>query len=391
MHPENPPKGGTTNFAVKGDMIMLVFQTNKKTMVRTSETACTQVFSITNPLSFIELFFSKDETEENGEKSGSKRYIWYIIGLFALILANAVFFMWRETPESSDEKLKRLMANEDYRNAVILCNNLLSEHPKDASSIYTIATEAMLKDILADGWNDKIITGLFTDARVILTNAANQSGYNPEGLKAVEVFNWITDLEEYFFKSDSETPVIIFRDEIHISYLLTQWDKNKKDIRKVLNQIFSQSYPVAEENGDNNTELTQHKVYTHLNILQNQKNLYFGVIQDLKKSIQKEIDAENPVSAISAIAEFKRRFPGIGGLNLLEADASNYIELYQAVKSKKWSQIPKLSDKIRFQTELFAESVDRLLMTHEKLSRTREIFKQKRKDSVLLSKSSERR
>jgi len=352
-----------------------------------SETAESQIFTITNPLSFIELFFS-EKGEDNQEKSDNKKYIWYIIGFIALIFANIIFFIWKELPESSDEKLKRLMANEDYRNVLIICNNLLSEHPKDASYLYNIATEATLKDILADRWNDKINTGLFTDARAILTDAANQSRYNPEGLKAVEILNWITDLEEYFFKSDPETPVIIFRDEIQISYLLTQWDKNKKDIRKVLNRIFFQSYPVEEEHENcNDTELTQHKIYTHLNILQNQKNLYFGVIQDLKKNIQKKIDAGNPDSLISAISEFKRRFPGIGGLDILEADASDYIELFQAVKSEKWSQIQKLSDKIEFQTEFFADNADRLLLSHEKMSSIREIFKQKREDIILLSKS----
>ena len=334
-----------------------------------------ETFRITSPSAFLDIFFSKDKTAKRISARERKNALAKLLRILAALLAilMIVGFVRQNIAKSSGHRLKTLMEEKRHSEYLSSADQMLAQYPENRD-LREAAANILLRDILDQGWIVKLNNALFTDARSILANAAGQSRHNPDGLKIVKLLHWITDIEAYFSGRKPEMLLTIFRDEIQIESLLKRWNSDKTDIRHVFKQIMLQ----------NQSELLQNSVYSHLDMLQTQKILYFEVIQNLKNSIEAKLDADH-LSPVSVIDEFEHKYPGLGGIKELREDSSNYIRLRQKIRSEQWSEIPELLNKLEFQTGFFTDKVGRLLEGKEMMHISSD-FGHTRQGVVLLAK-----
>lgn len=316
---------------------------------------------INNPSSFLDMLLSADNAKVHQTAPEcfkkrtffSRRIGWYFLFLLGAILL-AGLIIWRTIITSPEYALEKLIKEGRYSQCFSAANEMLSRDP-DNKALQSIGAEALLKDILKKGWADQLNKSLFADARTILENAALKNSYNPEGVKLLQVLSWLTDAEEYFAEKSPGMSIVIFRDEIRIESLLEEWEMNKEAIRGVLGQIADQ----------NNSESLQKRIYLCLDRLQAQKVLYFGVIQEFKQNIQKELGADRPGELLLTIDEFKRNYPEIQGVEAIETDSAKYIRLWHAIKSEQWNEVRSMADRFQFHTAPFIAKVRQLLNSGE--------------------------
>ncbi|QTA89931.1 hypothetical protein [Desulfonema magnum] len=296
---------------------------------------------------------------------------WLLISLTLLVMTATG---WITVFKSSEHKAMNLMEQGKCRECLAYVENVLRENPRN-KNLCKIETEAIVKDILHHGWAQQLKHGHFSEARKFLEDMTKQNSDLPERLKTVRLLNWIAEIEEYFFERSPGTPIVIFQDEIRTESLLTQWDREKNDIRCLLNQI-----------GKENTELPPDRIYRCLERLQAQKRLYSGVIQDFKTTIDKMLDTDRPSALMLTINEFKRKFPAIGGLEALNEDLANYMRLREKINSEQWPEDPGVPDNLCFQTEPFVARVDTLLSTRKELRHARSTFRNNKNHTISLAK-----
>jgi hypothetical protein len=316
---------------------------------------------INNPSSFLDTLLSEDNADkakvhqyapEQSKKNFFSRNIgWFLFLLGAVLLAG---FIWRAVSTSPEYTLKKLIREGHYSQCLAVANAMLIKEPYN-KTLQSLGAEALLKGVLKNGWADLLNNLSFADARVILENSAEKISHNPEGVKLLQVLNWLTDVEEYFAEKSPGMSIVIFRDEIRIEWLLQGWDMNKEDIRRVLQKI----------SAHDDSESLQKRIYLCLDRLQAQKVLYFGVIQEFKHAIQKKLEADRPAELLLSIDEFKHNYPEIQGIEAIEADSAKYIQLWHAVKSEQWNEVRSMADKFQFHTAPFIAKVHQLLNSGE--------------------------
>ncbi|OQX26086.1 MAG: hypothetical protein BWK80_12220 [Desulfobacteraceae bacterium IS3] len=275
------------------------------TDIQISEDNENNIVFINKPSLFLDSFYSVPHAEPE-IKSISKPG-WRVWILLTILLITGI---WKIIPESAEHRSEQLMTQGQYRECAAVANQYLSLDSNN-QTLCDIGAEAMVKDILHVGWLDKIDNGQFDDAKTMLTEAAEFSRHNPEGMKVVRALNWIADMEEYFYQRKTETPLVIFQDETRLKSLLRRWKKDKDNIRDFFCALTAYSHEDTW-NKDIADQL-QTRVFRGLDKLQIQNLFYVGDIEELKKAVQL---ASKP-DQLKIIEQFRRRFPGIGGLEAM--------------------------------------------------------------------------
>ncbi len=273
--------------------------------IQISEDNENNIVFINKPSLFLDSFYSVPHAEPEIESISKPS--WRVWILLTILLMTGI---WKIIPESAEHRSEHLMSQGQYRECAAVANQDLSLNSNN-QTLREIGTEAMVKDILHVGWLDKIDNGQFDDARIMLTEAAEFSRHNPEGMKVVRALNWIADMEEYFYQKKPETPLVIFQDEKRLKSLLRRWKKDKDNIRDFFCSLTAYSHEDTW-NKDIADQL-QVRVFRGLDKLQIQNLFYVGDIEELKKAVELASKSDR----IKIIEQFKRRFPGIGGLEAM--------------------------------------------------------------------------
>jgi len=355
------PKEGKTQYIKDGTAFLKVFLSeNKKTKQGedTSEKDKSDAPHSPKKKTPLKIIFEAFR----GKPEDARKRKWFLsaaagIGLIVFLFGAAVM-------TSPEHELNEMTAQGKYKEGIEFANRILSRKPEERTlkelvttpifkyvlpeykDLQTLAAEALLKDILPE-WSDKLNNRLFSQALEILANTAEQTRHNPEALKSVELMIWIQDMEQYFSGRSPETPIVIFRDEIQIESLLSRWEQNKNENRRIFTFI-------AEQN--TSFEAIQKHVYHCLDILQKWEFAYLKPIQEFKNVIKEKLNADRTDALESEINEFRRRFPGIGGLKALDEDLSHYKKILNAEKIERTT----LLGQMKFQTEPFIEKAGHL-------------------------------
>ncbi|MDY6987903.1 MAG: FHA domain-containing protein [Thermodesulfobacteriota bacterium] len=274
---------------------------------------------------------------------GRKRK-WYLLGLVGVLLVAGVISV--VVLSSPERKLKRLMKQERYSECAQVADEILRKDPQN-EGVCDIAAEALIKEILP-AWTTQLEDSRFREARELLAGATSRNPHNANGVKAIGLLVWVTDLEEFFAERNSGAPVNTFRDEGQIESLLEGWNKDKNCNCSLLDQMsnYTPSFSVM-----------QRQIHSHLNTLKTMETMYVGPTKDLRNKIQKQLGADEPGALVSAIEDFQRRHPKVGGIEVLQQDLSNYLALWQAAESKRLSEVSTLLDEYQFQTKPFIDKV----------------------------------
>jgi len=274
---------------------------------------------------------------------GQKRK-WYLLGLCGILLAAGVVSV--VLLSSPERNLKRLMKQQRYNECAQVADAILLENPHD-ERVCDIATEALIKGILPD-WMDKLKSARFAEAREFLASAASRNEHNPDGLRAIELLVWVTDLEEFFAGRKGETPVTIYRDEEKVESLLSRWTKDKNCNCSLLDQMANHHPPFA---------IYQRQIHSDLNALKTLETMRVEPTEGLKAAIESQLDADRPEALVVAVEDFGRKYPNIGGIEALQKDVTAYIALWRAVESKELFKVSSLLEEYPYQTKPFVDKV----------------------------------
>lgn len=245
---------------------------------------------MTNPERFIDLFFSESKPVS---PAGPKKKLAVFGVLAATLLAVAILIAW---PASPEKKLNSLVEQGKYRECLLLAGKMPNE-----KGVRSIVMSAFVKEVVRSGWPVKINRGFFTEARTIPENIGKTTE-NPDVAGAIRALNWVAGIEEHFYNRRPETPVVLLRDEARMESLLNTWDADRKEITGILDRLAGEGADIRQ------------RVYAHADTLHRDKFQYLEAIKDLKTGLGNLTDAE----AVSAIDEFRRRYPGVGGIDDLK-------------------------------------------------------------------------
>jgi hypothetical protein len=297
-----------------------------------------------SPLQDKKRLFAALIAEFWGKPGQAQKRKWYVLGFVGVLLVSILLGV--VIYNSPERKLKRLMKQRRYAECSDVANKILRKNSNN-QSVCDIATEALMKDILP-GWTAKVKGSHFTEARELLAGATARNQHNPDGVKAIELLVWATDLEEFFAGRNSETSVNMFGDEAQIEPLLKRWNKDKDSNGSLLDQM---------SNLEPSFSVTQRQIYSHLNSLKTMETMRVEPTEELKEAIQKGLDADQPQALVSTIEDFQGKYPKIGGIGALQQDLAAYMSLWKALESKQLFEISKLLGEYRFQTKPFIDKV----------------------------------
>ncbi len=326
------------------------------------------VFFKNSPTLFAKIVLEQNEQKDNSPdapkktitatKSFNKKLIKGVLSGLGILLFIAAS-VWTISEISPEYRLKKMTADGKYEACIAHANEILSQDSKektflsyimeavtDRDKISEIANDALIKGMVP-AWTDTLNKGDFIEARKFLADATEQSKYNPYAQKAVRLLNWITDMREYFFGKNLETPIVIFHDEIRIASLLEKWDMNKNENLFLLNQITKQ---------DSNFESLQKQISGDLTVLEKWKFDYLPPLEEFKKDIQDHLNAGRLTELSAVISKFKREFPGVGGIKDIEEDLSKYDLLLKANPSERGN----LLKDFQFKSKPFIEKAESL-------------------------------
>ena len=247
---------------------------------------------------------------------------------------------------SPDYKIETLIAQKQYQALLNYTNDLLAKKP-DNDKWREYATKALIKTVLPK-WQMKLEKGDFTGADEILLQAAAQTDHNPDGLKIVKLLDWVSTIEMYFTQRNAETPLFLFRNEMQLDAIIEQWEKNKFNYRRFLEQI---------RNQDASFKLLYNRIYQHLNILQTDASLYLEPIQKIKAQINTKLNENRLQDIIHILDTFERDYPKIDGTKAVRQDLNNCIKLRTALKEKRMSAISRMLAESKLKTRPFVKWV----------------------------------
>jgi pSer/pThr/pTyr-binding forkhead associated (FHA) protein len=272
---------------------------------------------------------------------------WYLLGLIgALLVAGGISAVILSSPE---RKLKKLMKEHRYAECSAVANDILREDSQN-EGVCDIATEALIKAILPD-WTTRLRHSRFADARAFLASAAARNRHNPDGLRAIGLLLWVTDLEEFFAERKGDTPLTMFHDEEQVASLMDRWEKERDSNRSLMDQI---------SNYDPSFAVIQRQMHSHLNALKTIETMKVEPTQELKETIESLLGADRPEALVATVEDFRRKYPTIGGIEALEKDLSAYLVLWKAVESQQLLKACELLEAHPFQTKPFVDKVRRI-------------------------------
>jgi len=235
------------------------------------------------------------------------------------------------------------MKGERYGDALALTDKMLLKNPSN-KNVQQLATKALIKEILSD-LDTYLNEAAFIDASAFLSTLAEKSQNNPEGLRVIDLFNWIVLLEAYSHQRDLEA-LVLYQDEKEIENLLQKWNEKEEDYRVIFYQILGI---------DSSFEILHQRVFSHLNIIQSQKKSYFKIIQEFKDSINRALEGGQPENLKEVIRNFEQKYTNIKGMQKLSQDLVKYLKLWELINNKQIMKIAGLTNQLQFQTEPFLE------------------------------------
>lgn len=209
---------------------------------------------------------------------------------------------------------------------------------------------SIAQTVTAQGWAEKLEAGEFEKAGKILAKQLEYIRSHPEYRSVSALFNWVADMEKYFYKRPSDTPLKIFFDEYRIEELLEIWERHKNDFRSLLKKLGAQEFP----------GFVQDRIYLLLERLRNEQILYVTDIKIFKKNFRKILEDGEPENSLILVENFRRKYPGVKGMDELKKDTENYLKIREAADQCQWKEVSDLIQTTEFSTVFFNPCIENI-------------------------------
>ncbi|HSV45157.1 MAG TPA: FHA domain-containing protein, partial [Ramlibacter sp.] len=279
--------------------------------------------------------------EGHGEE-GSKRGAWWAAALVAVLAVATVALYWWDT---SDRKLKELVAQGDYAQAALLADRSLEQRPDDVE-LKALATEAALKANVP-AWLAKVAARDFDGAGAVIAGMSQLGQRNPELRPLVAELEWLGQLERLVSqRGGADKPIRIYADEDSVAAVVDRWNNDTREHQRSLARIASYvpqfGPPYAQ-------------ALTHVRKLQSEATVHLAAIERLKATIAAELKRDRPEALEPVLKEVAEKYPGLGGLDSVRQDLDRYTELRAEARAAKAGRPFALMRKARFATPPFQE------------------------------------
>ena len=279
------------------------------------------------------------------EKPARRTGLWITLTVFALA-AGLIGLSYMQG--AAKRTIEQQLDEGAYTQAALEANTYLLSHPDDREAS-ELSLKAISKQILPS-WDLQLSEGDFAGARASIAHARDLSTHNPNMKPFIELLEWLTSEEEFVRqRGGPEAPIVLFRDEEMIGRLLDWWDSEGNDHQRIASRII-QYVPAFEA--------IHAQALSHLRTLRSEKSLYLTAIDELKTQLKKRL-ADDQVDGIEQLlADFRSKYPRVSGVDKLSADLRNYREVRKAIKKFAWVDAMGLLNNINFLTPPFQEIVE---------------------------------
>jgi len=263
--------------------------------------------------------------------------------LVVLLLATPGLLVYQRG--ATERELKTLLADAQYLKASEQADHYLEQHPED-SSVQSLASEALLKGTVPL-WQQQLRQQDYTAARKTLETATSLTRFHPEGQQLLALLGWVTDLDQFFTDRPAGDALVLFKHEQQISALLTRWEKQPNDHRRLLDLV---RYHVPA------VEPLHSRTFSRLRQLEYERAVYLTAIDSLKQRLQILLASQRLDQLAQQIDQFARQYPKIQGIELLRQDLDDYRVLQQVITRHDLIMASQQSEQFDFRTPLFQQA-----------------------------------
>ncbi|KIG03811.1 FHA domain-containing protein [Caballeronia concitans] len=276
------------------------------------------------------------------DRRGARRTRVIAACVLAALVAVGVALFYGGAPE---RHAKSLMASGDYTRAATFTDGYLKTHPDDARFV-SMNTEAVLKSNVPR-WLGALRNGDYRNAETILAQMDSLSEHNTDVRSLLDELRWIGKLERFVMgRGGPDAPIRMYADEARIDEILKHWDADASGHQRDLDRIagyvpeFREPYALA---------------LSHLRKLQSDDSVYLAAIDRLNASIVNSLASDDLDSVDSTLKEYAEKYPRLGGLDRIRADADAYANVKHAMNEPSLAPLALALKKTSFSTPPFQQ------------------------------------
>ena len=269
----------------------------------------------------------------------SRRHRIAVLALAVALVALLVY-----TNYSNDlARIRELRESGKFLNSARLANDYLADNDGDAA-LQSEAAVALMHAILP-GYVNWLQTAQISQAARLVDQVQAEFSNLEQGQEYLALLDWITRLEDFSRQRQSwNAPVRIYRDEVKMQALLTDWDSSPTRHQQLLGQLAGRHPEFAP---------VQKKVLSDLRQLRHDYALYGEAIAQLLRELSAGLEACDGPAMLGRIDAYQRNYPRLAGLDILRDDIATCTKLNQALANGDLGALVTARRKLAFHTELF--------------------------------------
>lgn len=265
-----------------------------------------------------------------------------ILGMAAVFVLAVAIFLY---PGEKD-RIDSAFENGDYLQSARLANAYLADHPHD-SQVEEKGTRAILKALLPK-WLNHLQQGAYAKADQVLEEHHAPCVNIPDALDALHLLRWIGDLDQFMAENDGPSgPIDIFEDERDMAPILETWDRSPNRHQQILSFISSV---------EPDFEPVQKEAMSRIRQLDHSFNSHEKALSSLADTTLEAIDSEDMKALYVEIADNRKNFPRLRGLDRLEDDAKLYETRLGQLKEADIGVLVTMQRELDFQTDIFRKN-----------------------------------
>ncbi len=244
---------------------------------------------------------------------------------------------------ASEREMKALMASGNYARAAAVADAYLARHP-ESTQFKAAGTEALLR-AQVPAWIAQLQSRDFNGAQAALTRMKALGAHNADARGLLDELDWIGRLNRFVAgRGGVEAPIRIYADEGSIRALLKHWNDDTPAHQRALDRIASYVPQFREPYAD---------ALSYVRKLQSDDSVYLAAIDRLNASLATGLAGDSPQALQSVLADYAEKYPRLGGIERLNQDLRQYLELDAAMRAPTLGPVMAQMAKPGFSTPVF--------------------------------------
>ncbi len=298
-----------------------------------------------------------------GEAIGIGRYkkiAGVLVLALAIIGAVAGGTYWLD---SDKRKLKTLVENRQYNEAVALASKYLAANKEDFDA--TSNGEKALVRATVPTWAEMLDSKDYQGAELYVADAYPPAKTIGRGVQMLDLLTWVSRVQKLFDERGRDVSIV--DDELVLQSLVSDWDTNQYQNRQLIAQMISYDPAFEPYAASAMSRLVQ---------LRNNDATFGEAISKLKRSIINGLEGGRLNDIGTALDSFATIYPTVDGIAEYRGDLERYRRMLTSFQANNLFELARINSQGGFTTETFTTFVgkwlentlpsDALIETYEK-------------------------